>query len=96
MDFGVEYTAVGEIILASQGYFGGYCEPSVEDYLANFAVDVALILSALDNLGYLRSYFTLESQEGPALVHLVIAEVRDRVSITIDNYHFVHKFQCHV
>ena len=93
MDFGVEYTVVGEIILASQGYFGGYCEPSVEDYLASFAVDVALILSALDNLGYLRSYFTLESQEGPHLVHLVIGEVQDRVFITIDNYHFVHKFQ---
>ena len=93
MDFGVEYTVVGEIILASQGYFGGYCEPSVEDYLASFAVDVALILSALDNLGYLRSYFTLESQEGPALVHLVRAEVRDRVFITVDNFHFVHEFQ---
>ena len=93
MDLGVEYTVVGEIILASQGYFGGYCEPSAKDYLASFAVDVALIFSALDNLGYLRSYFTLESQEGPTLVHLVIAEVRERVSITIDNYHFVHKFQ---
>ena len=85
MDFGVEYTAVGEIILASQGYFGGYCEPPVEDYLASFAVDVALILSALVNLGYLGSYFTLGSQEGPALVHLVIAEVQDRVFITVDN-----------
>ena len=93
MDFGVEYTVVGEIILATQGYFGGYCEPSVEDYLAIFAVDVALILSALDNLGYLGSYFTLGSQEGPALVHLVIAEVWERVSITIDNCHFVPKFQ---
>ena len=50
MDFVLEYRVVGEIILASQGYFGGYCEPSVEDYLASFAVDVALILSALDNL----------------------------------------------
>ena len=51
MDFGIEYTVVGEIILASQGYFWGYCEPSLEDYLASFAVDAALILSALDNLG---------------------------------------------
>ena len=91
MDFGVEYTVAGEIILASQGYFGEYCEPSVEDYLASFAVDVALILIALDNLGYLGSSFTLGSQEG-----LVIAEVQDRVSITIDNYHFVHKFQWHI
>ena len=85
MDFGVEYTVVGEIILASKGYFGEYCEPSVEDYLASFAVDVALILSALDNLGYLGSYFTLGSQEGPPLVHLVIAKVQDRVFITVDN-----------
>ena len=88
MDFGVEYTVVGEIILASQGYFGGYCEPSAKDYRASLAVNVALILSALDNLGYLVSYFTLESKEGPALVHLVIAEVRDRVFITIDDCHF--------
>ena len=49
MDFGVEYTVVGEIILASQGYFGGYYKPSAEDCRASFAVDVAPILSILDN-----------------------------------------------
>ena len=92
MDLGVEYRVVGEIILASQGYFGGYSDPSAKDYRANFAMNAILTIVVLDNLGYLVSYFTMESQEGPSIVHLAIAGVQECVSITIDNCRFVDKF----
>ncbi len=89
MDSGLSIQLLGEIILASHRATSGILQAVSGRLSASFAVDVALILSVLDNLGYLGSYFTLKSQEEPSRVHLVIAEVWDRVSITIDDCHFV-------